>query len=151
MRQVYGYVERRRTLRTAAAAHTLRHDHLTALLPTLRLRRWQMFTANPAVGVFQNFAPQTLGVLNIVVDIRVLRVHVSRDYLREEKSTPGHSFLASTIQDESSIEIVPLQKAPRQVSLKEWRHNMLRPDREAIHLAGKIEQPHQYERHAADN
>src|SRR5579871_1687830 len=80
------------SLRTAAAAGALRQDDLSTLLPALRIRRGQMFTANPAVHIFEHLTAQTFRVLDIVIHCRVVRINISRHNFGEEKSTPGHCF-----------------------------------------------------------
>lgn len=80
------------SLRTAAAAGALRHDNLAALLPAFRIWRGQMFTENPAVDIFEDFAAQTFRVLDIIVHCGVIGVNISRHNLGEKESTPGHCF-----------------------------------------------------------
>ncbi len=92
MRWIYRLQQKNSPLGTAAAADALRQDDFAALLPACRIRRWQMLTANPIVHIFQHLAPQTLGVLDIVVDGWVFWINISRHNLGEEKSTPGHCF-----------------------------------------------------------
>ncbi len=68
-----------------------------------------MLAANPVVRILENFAPQALGILDIVVHGRVLGINISRNDFGKEKSAPGHCCFASIKKDESSAIIVPLQ------------------------------------------
>jgi hypothetical protein len=83
----------------AAAFCALWEHHLAALLPALGIWRGQMLTSDPIARVFEYLAPQTFGVLNLIVHGRIIGVNISRDNLWEEETTPGHSFCLHMIED----------------------------------------------------
>lgn len=78
-----------------ALAHTRHQQRFSTLLPAQRIRSGQVFTLQPITGISQHMSSHTLGIHNVVIEIRIAGCDPWYGDFWHKIFTPRHGYVPS--------------------------------------------------------